>query len=134
MDCNKEKQYLLSIPALLAQFEGVLADALILKSSVREQDGKLYEMENGQLKLDKKNNPIKVLGLARLQKLSLKHSEDLLHAEISNVATATLITTRNGIAHGRNVDYGDRGLSARLFAYLLFMSGNLAKLDTKVES
>jgi len=132
-DAHKREQYLLSIPALLAQFEGVLADSLILKSSVQEKDGKLYEMENGQLKLNTKNEPIAVPGLHRLQQLSAQHPDDMLHVRVSTVATDALIKTRNGIAHGRNVDYADRRLSAQLFAYLLFMSGNLTKLDAKVD-
>ena len=114
---HTEGDYLASIPILLAQVEGVLRDTLALNDIVIVQGRKTYpKSNNGECE--------ELFGLGELGKL-VRERESELQNDLSFRPFATYILfvlapERNDILHGRVVDYGKPGLSARL---ILSISG-----------
>src|SRR5258708_37293419 len=90
------RDYLLSIPPLLAQVEGCIADALILKDIAVSKSGKLYKREHGRLKLDKHGKPVELHGAGQL----IHHADFQRHPVLQDMVTlmtTQLIDHRNAI-------------------------------------
>lgn len=74
---HRERNYLLSIPALLAQVEGVLGDLLVLRGLVCTKGGKVYAKDlNGKAKKNTKGKMVELNGLSRLVSHSKLRDQD----------------------------------------------------------
>lgn len=126
---HRNRHYAISIPTLLAQIEGIFTDALVLKGTVKQDNGKLYARDpSGALKLNKNGDPIELHGL----RLKVKHSdlqdEPLLH-DLARFFTDYLVKGRNDILHGRIVDYDKAKLSVQLLLYTHLLAVEFADYE-----
>lgn len=127
---HRDKDYLLSIPALLPQVEGAMRDALLLKGSLLARKGKLYRKDpNGSgPKLDKHGKPIEISGANAMLQGSPLAQHPLLQM-VSDVLTNGLLTERNDILHGRKLNYKSAGLSVRALLILSAIAPDLAAFE-----
>lgn len=129
LDAHLEGNYTLAIPTLLAQVEGSIGDAFVLKKSVISRGRKLYEKgSDGKPKLNKHGEPIAIPGARRLLQVGDLSTHPLL-IEISDVLTNGLIDERNGILHGRDVKYPRTGLSLRTLLILLVVAPDIVAFE-----
>jgi hypothetical protein len=71
LKAHTERDYVLAIPALLTQVEGLLADLLVLRQEIQIQKGRVYALDSsGKPKLNKKGKQIEVRGLGELVRMS----------------------------------------------------------------
>jgi hypothetical protein len=67
LGAHKRREYLISIPTLLAQIEGAIGDALVLRNLAAKDGHKLYLLgTDGRPALDSKNKPIELKRLTGL--------------------------------------------------------------------
>lgn len=118
---HKNRNYVLSIPTLLAQVEGIFTDALALKGIAVRIDGRLCEKDiTGKPKLDKHNKPIPIHDLRQKVLKSNLQNEKILQA-LGQFYTRYLVDERNAILHGSHLTYDTAKLSVQLLLniYLL---------------
>ena len=85
-------------------------------------------MENGKIKEGKKGDQVKANGFDAL----IKHSKWKGHETLQGVGeliTSRLAKERNGVLHGRKIDYGTAKLSAQGLLVLHVLSSVFADLE-----
>ncbi|HYT43584.1 MAG TPA: hypothetical protein VEP90_14695, partial [Methylomirabilota bacterium] len=101
---HRRREYNIAVPAVLAQVEGIVGDALILNGLIISQGHKLFmKAPNGRPKLDRNGNPVEVRGVGSL----IQHSKWQTHPALESVAdliTTQLAGERNHILHGRKTN------------------------------
>lgn len=126
---HRKREYALSIPALLAQVEGMFTDALILKNMAIRQDNKLYARDSdGNLKLGRKGKPVRLHGLGQKVQNSRFREDDILR-DLVGFFTSTLIPERNDIMHGSTTDYGRAKLSVQLVLSTYLLAAEFAEFE-----
>lgn len=120
LQAHRRREYWVAIPALMSQLEGLIGDALVLKSTAKKVRGKFYDLDkNGSVRLNKFAKPIELRGLVgKITKFNLADHE--LVQGVVDLLNAELATRRNLILHGSDVRYGTAKLSTQLLlsAYL----------------
>ena len=123
LDAHRNRGYLLSVPALLAQVEGILADALVMKEIVYVDNGKVYS------KNYRNGKPRELKGMYELanevKKTELQENREF--RMFANLLIGSLARNRNMILHGRNVDYGKANLSVKLILYILGLADEISR-------
>jgi len=124
LTAHQARNYTVAIPLLLMQLEGIIADALILKGSVVEINGKIYQRgTEGNPVLhtrgSKPGTPIEVKGLAGLVQRSGFRNDDVLHLAAELIADR-LADDRNKILHDRLTSYAQpkRAVQALLLIFI----------------
>ena len=122
---HKNRNYLLSVPVLLTQIEGIINEMLILRGEAKLIEGKFYARnKDGSLKLNKNNNPIMLTGL----KWKIDHSKfknDEVLKGIANSLSDKLIFERNEILHGQGVNLIKPKLSTQCLLIIFVLSNEL---------
>lgn len=122
---HKDRNYLLSVPVLLTQIEGIINQMLILRGEAKLINGKFYARNtDGTLKQDKKGDPIKLTGL----KWKLDHSKfknDEILSGIANSISNKLIFQRNEILHGQSIKAIKPKLSTQCLLIIYVLSNEL---------
>ena len=92
---HRRREYVLSTPVLLAQIEGIVGDAMILKNRVAVRNGKLFRLDNdGDIALNKKGHHIELRGLHSLVDLSDFADHEALE-EAASFLTDSIAPWRN---------------------------------------
>ena len=103
LSAHTDRRYILSVPCLLAQVEGVFSDMLVLKAMAVSEGGRLYaRAKDGSKKLGRQGRPIELTGLSR----KIYHSKFRNHPVLSIAVYAALdklVPDRNQILHGQLV-------------------------------
>jgi len=135
MRAHKGKDYFLSIPVLLAQVEGLIADALIVKGAIREKDKKLYVLDTkGEIQIGKDNKTkVTVSGLKPLVERSAWTKHSVL-AGVAGLAADSLAPDRNAILHGRRHLYAQPKLSLVTLLAIYVIASEFADLEKAVNS
>lgn len=129
LTAHTQRNYVLSIPALLAQTEGVIADALILKGFVVPIRRKLFAKEpNGNIKRGRDGKPIEIRGATQLLKRSGFQDHEILKG-IAQAMTDRIIDERHSIVHGRNTNYGKAKLSNQVLLMLWILSQEMVTFE-----
>ncbi|MEN6372003.1 MAG: hypothetical protein ABFD64_08310 [Armatimonadota bacterium] len=121
---HKNRQYEVSIPTLLSQIEGVITDIVILSNVAFAERGKVYEMEDGKPKLNKKGENIELRGLDSKVRCSKLRKDPMLDATVE-ILTNSLISERNGILHGTNKSYGKPKLSTQALMIVAILAAEI---------
>lgn len=118
------REYLLSIPALLPQLEGVVSDLLLLRRQATKHGRKFVAREpNGRAKLNKKGKPVELTGLrAKIDRTDYASDDDL--KEAAEFIVDTMVRQRNDILHGTRTRYGQAKLSVQVLL-LLWVLGSV---------
>lgn len=135
LNAHRSRDYILAIPTLLAQVEGVLGDAFVLKGSVIAKGQKLYvKGPDGKPKPNRKGKPTLITGAKMLLQNRGLENHPILQ-EVSNVLTNGLIDERNGILHGRSTNYHKAGLSVRALLILIVAAPDIVAFEAgEIES
>jgi hypothetical protein len=115
--------YVISIPLLLIQLEGLFSDALWLKGYVLKKGGKFYKKDpNGsEPKLNKHGDPIELKGLYSKADQSRIAEKGGLYL-LANHIMDRLYSERNPILHGSKIDYAHPKLSIKLVLILTLLA------------
>lgn len=134
IEAHASRNYDLSVPALLAQIEGVLVDLMFLKDLVKKEGNKFYLVDkNGNFKAKEHGRN----SGQRLPAVTL--SPAITHAKLtehSNLAAAsefladTLVQRRNAILHGHDLTYGKAKLSVQALLILTVLAEAVAELES----
>lgn len=127
LDAHRHRNYLLAILALLAQLEGIIGDALILKGMAAPIGHKIYcKGADGHLKRNRKGELIELRGVGQLVQNSDFHSYEVLELTV-DLLTTSLVSERNAIMHGRRTAYGTAKLSTQLLLLIFVFSSAIAE-------
>ncbi len=127
---HRRREYNISIPALLAQVEGVVGDALILNGLIASQGHKLYMKEaNGKLKRGRDGKLVEVRGVGVLIQRSSWQTHNALQG-VADLITTQLAGERNHILHGRKTNYGAARLSVQGLLLLLVLAAEVVVFET----
>jgi len=125
---HRQRDYYVSVPALLAQVEGIIGDALILKNLIHREGNHLYIIENGVIKRGRDGNRVEAKGLHSLIQQSRWKDDEVLQG-VADLITTQLAGERNGIMHGRRVNYGKAKLSVQGLLLLLVLTTMFTDLE-----
>lgn len=124
-NAHANEQFLVSIPTLFAQLEGLILDLLAELGYARShpKDNKWYEVDpdTGEYAKTGKGKPRKVQGLDDLNAILAKVSPNPLpHKSYRSLEDIRVL--RNRVMHGSDTDYGKPGLSSRLLMFVRIIS------------
>lgn len=126
---HSSRDYILSVPALFTQVEGLFTDSMIVNGLAKLQNGRLYALDSaGNLKLDRNRRPIELTGLGR----KTKHSPYQNHAVLSDVVGSlvqALTGQRNGVLHGSDTGYGRAKLSTQLTLLVFILTTEILAFE-----
>jgi hypothetical protein len=134
LTAHRVRNYTVSIPLLLMQLEGIIADALILKGAVMEINGKICQRGiDGKPVLHAPGSkaagkPIEVKGLAPLVQRSDWKNADVLKLT-ADLITDYLAPERNKILHGRMMSYAQAHRSVRTLLCIFILARELAAFE-----
>lgn len=129
LSAHRNRDYILSIPVLLAQLEGVVTDILILKRTIIPKGKKLYiRGSDGRIKLDSKNKPIQVHGVGQIVQHANVKEQEVLNAVVT-MLTNQLVGDRNAILHGRRTSYDTAKLSTQVLLLISVIANEIAALE-----
>jgi len=129
LDAHRSRRYLLSIPPLLAQTEGVVGDALVLRGIVRPAAGKLYVLDSkGKRARDAKGKFIMISGAHDLANRSKQLDHETLQS-VADYITTIFVGNRNPILHGRKPAYSSPKLSVQSLLALLFLAEAVSEFE-----
>ncbi|HEX5726540.1 MAG TPA: hypothetical protein VFX98_13785 [Longimicrobiaceae bacterium] len=118
------REYVMSIPVLLAQVEGVFTDLLVLKKEAIRRKGKTLPLVSGRPRTKQqkgKTVPSPYAGMKEKIELSpLKN--DPATREVAGFLLDAFVSQRNAILHGERVDYGRAKLSVQMLINLYILS------------
>lgn len=129
LEAHQRREYELSVPPLLAQIEGAIADAMFLKNLV-VKEGNQYFLAgpDGKPKLNrnKKRLPAITLSVA-VRDSNLDENPDLEAA--SRFLSEVLVQRRNDVLHGRDVKYARARFSVQALLVLAVIVEGFEELE-----
>lgn len=129
LEAHQRREYLLSIPAMLPQVEGVIVDAMVLKDLAIKKDGKLYlRDEDGGPKLNKKGKPLPEIMFRSAVHNAQLQEHPMLEGTSSFIADS-LLQKRNAVLHGRDPQYGRAKLSIQSLLVLALLAEALGEIE-----
>ncbi|MGH9194168.1 MAG: hypothetical protein ACRD1T_00320, partial [Acidimicrobiia bacterium] len=130
LEAHRTGDYVLAIPALLAQLEGTIGDALVMRSIAATSGGKLYaRAANGSAKLDKRGRPVELRGLrSKLDRSGFRDHEIL--AEVQEFFVLQLIQDRNRVLHGTWASYASAKLSTQIALALFILVSEIEAFES----
>ncbi len=129
-DAHSSRNYILSVPALFAQVEGMFTDIMILNGLAAIHDGQLVALEaDGSLKLTKKKKkPLLLIGLGPKVRHS-PYQDHVTLCEVSSVLSESLTGRRNGVLHGSDVRYAKAKLSTQLMLLVFILATEILAFE-----
>lgn len=129
MRAHQNRNYALSIPALLAQVEGMFTDALVTRGIVIMYQGKICARDGaGNIKLNKQGDPIPLNGLGQKVQNSDLQDEYILQG-LAEFFMSSLVAERNAIMHGRDVRYDRAKVSVQLVLNIFLLAAEFADFE-----
>jgi hypothetical protein len=127
---HREADYLVSIPLLFAQIEGVVSDFLMLKNCAAVLNGRLYKLDmSGSPQLDKHGKPQEFTGLhSKAGRLATVGADDEMRA-VAEHLTNIVVPERNPILHGTDVAYDSAKRSTQGALLLLILCSAVHSLE-----
>lgn len=124
LEHHKNKDYISSIPLLLAQIEGILWDYGISKNKIKNEfNSRVLLNEDGSIMLNRENKPIKAK-IQHLLTLLFEGNSKFKEQLQGNVYTKDF---RHPILHGRNVNYANEQRSVLLLLLLYVLIDKIDK-------
>lgn len=117
-----QRNYVLSIPPLLAQVEGVFGDLLVLMRVAKPRKGRLYL-------LNQRGRPTQELRGAGTLVNTYKRQAPEVPAFVEGILDVFL-PTRNPILHGRNSSYGRARISVQVVLLLFMLAREVVEFES----
>ncbi|MGB3331021.1 MAG: hypothetical protein WBA46_18800 [Thermomicrobiales bacterium] len=134
IELHKSGDFIASIPTLLPQVEGLLADALIIRSEAERDGTKLYRVnpKTGTREKTREGKDKEFPGLKSIVEHSTyQNSKDLENAR--DYVANFLCSKRNGILHGASTDYADQDTSVRIVLLVSAFAEAIARAESGVD-
>jgi hypothetical protein len=126
---HKERDYVLAIPTLFAQVEGLFTDSMILKGLATTRDGKVLALRpDGTMKRNRHGDPVVLTGLGQ----KVLHSPYQNHETLQEITAALvehLTRRRNGVLHGSDLCYAKAKLSTQLVLVTLIVTTAILEFE-----
>lgn len=120
LQAHRQRNYLISIPTLLAQLEGIIGDTLRLRNIVTA-DGYILRLTQNQ---------DKVGGLQQLLQTSFNRPS--YFDEAASHMLMTIVPHRNAILHGRYLKYGKARISTQLLLLIDMFVHDVAVVENQL--
>ena len=117
---HRDRRFLVSIPCLLTQFEGLLVDYLVSENLLTVEGYKVYIKQDDA----KNHNRSELNGLKRVAKIIENSGSSKIHFLAVHIKKL-LGDERNAILHGRKSDYGSADFSSWLIRCIYTLACNL---------
>ncbi len=128
LEYHQRREYLASVPLLLAQVEGLFTDAMILYRMAAPKGRKLYARgSDDKLILNAKMKPIEVMTLRAKVDYAPKFKSHAVLKNVIDLFLDQLIAERNNILHGRRTAYGTAKLSNQLLLLIYVLANEITK-------
>ncbi|MCK4392445.1 hypothetical protein KAX17_06030 [Candidatus Bipolaricaulota bacterium] len=116
------RNYVLSVPALFAQVEGLFTDSMIINNLATTLQGKVCALDPaGNVKLNCRGDPVRLNGLGHKVQHSPYQNHDVLR-EVVAILVQSLTGKRNGVLHGSDTAYGRAKLSTQLMLLVFILA------------
>jgi hypothetical protein len=113
LEAHRRREYVLSIPPLLAQLEGLVTDLLLLRGQAVVLGRKVVAKDAGSLRKGRDGKPIVLKGLDA--KIRTSGFESMAEVRMgAEFVLNQLAPARNAILHGNRTTYGSAKLSVQL--------------------
>ncbi len=120
LEAHRNRNFLVSIPCLLSQFEGILADYLVSEDLLTVEGYKVYKKQHDPMS----SKRIEVHGLKRVANLIENSDLSKIHF-LAAYVKEILGDDRNAILHGRKFDYGSADFSTWLVRCIYTLACNI---------
>lgn len=129
LGAHAERDYALSVPVLMAQVEGALADAMVLKDLVVKEGGRYYPAgEDGGPKLGGDGRRVREVTLGSVKAdRRLREGTDLGAA--AEFIADSLVARRNAVLRGHDTAYAQAKLSVQALLILTVVAEAVARLE-----
>jgi len=126
---HSSRNYVLSVPALFAQVEGMFTDSMIINGLAEIRNGRVYALDAaGNPKLDRRGRPEALSGLGRKTKHSPYQNHPVL-SDVVGVLVQALTGKRNGVLHGSDTAYGRAKLSTQLMLLVFVLTTEILAFE-----
>lgn len=123
------RAYILSVPALFSQMEGMFTDSMIMNGLAEIRNNKLYALNSaGSPKLDKKGHRVRLTGLDSKTHHSPYQNNPILNKVVGALDQA-LTGKRNGVLHGSDTAYGRAKLSTQLMLLVFILAAEILAFE-----
>jgi len=126
---HTSRNYVLSVPCLFTQVEGLFTDSMIVNDLAEIRSGRVYALDSaGNPRLDRNGRPIALIGLGS----KTQHSPYQNHATLREVGGAlvqALTGKRNGVLHGSDTAYGRAKLSTQLMLLVFILATEIVAFE-----
>lgn len=123
------RAYILSVPALFSQMEGMFTDSMIMNGLAEIRNNKLYALNSaGSPKLGKKGHRVRLTGLDSKTHHSPYQNNPILNKVVGALDQA-LTGKRNGVLHGSDTAYGRAKLSTQLVLLVFILSTEILAFE-----
>jgi hypothetical protein len=131
LEAHQRREYELSVPPLLAQIEGAIADAMFLKNLVVKQGNQYFLAgPDGNLKVNRNNKRLPAITLSvAVRDANLDENPDLEAA--SRFLSEVLVQRRNDVLHGRDVKYARARFSVQALLVLAVIVEGFEELEER---
>lgn len=123
------RTYVLSVPALFAQVEGMFTDSMIMNGLAEIRSSRLYALDSaGTPKLDRKGHRVRLTGLASKTQHSPYQNHPIL-SEVVGALVQALTGQRNSVLHGSETSYGKAKLSTQLMLLVFILATEILAFE-----
>ncbi len=129
LKAHGNRDYILSIPVLLSQVEGLFTDALILNDMAIKSGGNIYARESDGTIKKERGQKVRLTGLHGKVQHSRYRGEEVMRT-ICGTLLNGIVGTRNAILHGSSTKYGKAKLSVQLTLLIYVLVKELAAFET----
>lgn len=129
LGAHLDRDYALSVPVLMAQVEGALADMMMLKDLVVKEGGRYYQAgADGRPKTGRDGKRVREVTLGSVKaNAQLREGTELGGA--AEFIADSLVTRRNEVLHGHDTAYGRAKLSVQALLILTVVAEAVARLE-----
>jgi hypothetical protein len=131
LEAHQNRDYILSIPTLYTQVEGIYSDLITLRGGFIYRNGKFFVADaTGNLKLNTQNKPIPLSGFRPKLEISLPtiaETEPLRN--VANFLNGRFVDSRNLVLHGNDVSYYTPKRSLQLVLLILVLVIELTEFE-----
>jgi hypothetical protein len=132
LSAHRDGNYVLSIPVLFAQIEGILGDALILNHKAISKGGKLLLLDSKRKIKMKNGRPMELNGISAIIDQPYFRRISRLEVIIKLLRDDKIVQERNAILHGRRTSYGRAKLSTQALLLIYALIRDAAEFESPI--
>lgn len=131
-EAHRDSDYLLSVPVLFTQIEGILGDALILNNKAKNKKGRLYVLDSNGLIKKENGKQKELIGISAIIDQPYFKDNPRLEEIIKFLREDKIVDERNAILHGRKTSYGSAKLSTQSLLLIYVLIRDAAEFEPPI--